>query len=53
MGMMNNNTGEAHWKAVKHLFHYIKGTLDYSITYSKSSVVAIDLLTGMVHLIPG
>ena len=29
--------GEAHWKAVKHLFRYIRGTLDYRITYSKSA----------------
>ncbi|PIL25068.1 hypothetical protein GSI_12957 [Ganoderma sinense ZZ0214-1] len=25
--------GMAHWKAVKHLFCYIKGTLDYKLTY--------------------
>ncbi|KAL7279387.1 hypothetical protein ACG7TL_007228 [Trametes sanguinea] len=31
------NLGMAHWKAVKHLFRYIKGTLDYKLTYSPSS----------------
>jgi hypothetical protein len=25
----NSNPGVAHWKAVKHLFRYLKGTLDY------------------------
>jgi hypothetical protein len=37
LARFNSNPGEAHWKAVKHLFRYIKGTLDYRITYSKSS----------------
>ena len=26
-----------HWKAVKHLFWYLKGTIDYKLTYSPSS----------------
>lgn len=30
----NNNPGPAHWKAVKHLLHYICSTLDYQIEYS-------------------
>ncbi|KAF7370782.1 Integrase catalytic domain-containing protein [Mycena sanguinolenta] len=37
LACFNFNPGEAHWKAVKHLFRYIKGTLDYHITYSKLS----------------
>jgi hypothetical protein len=28
------NPGMAHWCAVKHLFQYIKGTLDHALTYS-------------------
>ena len=31
------NPGITHWKAVKHLFRYIKGTLDYKLTYSPLS----------------
>lgn len=27
------NPGKAHWLAVKHLFRYLKGTLDYKLTY--------------------
>ena len=26
-----------HWRAVKHLFQYLKGTIDYKLTYSPSS----------------
>ncbi|KAJ2982478.1 hypothetical protein NUW54_g10750 [Trametes sanguinea] len=33
----SKSPGMAHWKAVKHLFRYIKGTLDYKLTYSPSS----------------
>ena len=30
-----DNPGPAHWKAMLHLMAYIKGTLDYSITYHR------------------
>jgi hypothetical protein len=33
----NANPGVAHWKAVKHLFRYLQGTLDVKLTYSPSS----------------
>jgi hypothetical protein len=36
LARFNSNPGEAHYSALKHLFRYIKGTLDYRITYSKS-----------------
>jgi len=29
-----HNPGKLHWSAVKHVLAYIKGTLDYRITYS-------------------
>ena len=28
------NPGMAHWRAVKHLFRYVKGTLDHALTYA-------------------
>ena len=28
------NPGQAHWIAVKHLFRYLQGTVDYKLTYS-------------------
>jgi hypothetical protein len=31
------NPGMAHWHTVKHLFQYIKGTLDHALTYSPDS----------------
>ena len=31
------NPGMMHWRAVKHLFQYLKGTIDYKLTYSPSS----------------
>ena len=29
----NSNPGIAHWKSVKHLFRYLRGTLDYRLIY--------------------
>ena len=31
---ISKNPGLQHWKAVEHLFRYLKGTLDYKLTYS-------------------
>lgn len=33
----SKNPGKRHWRAVKHLFRYLKGTLDLKLTYSPSS----------------
>ena len=32
----NSNPGIEHWKAVKHLFRYVKSTVDYKLTYAPS-----------------
>jgi len=34
LARFNLNPGMAHWHAVKHLLHYLKGTADYSISYA-------------------
>ena len=34
LARFSKNPGLQHWKAVKHLFRYLKGTLDYKLTYS-------------------
>lgn len=31
----NSNHDESHWKAVKRIFRYVRGTIDYSLVYSK------------------
>jgi hypothetical protein len=36
LARFTKNPGMQHWKAVKHLFRYLKGTLDYKLTYSPS-----------------
>jgi len=36
LSRFNNCAGKAHWTAVKHLLHYIKGTLDYKLHYRPS-----------------
>ena len=37
LARFSKNPGPHHWKAVKHLFRYLKGTLDYKLTYSPTS----------------
>jgi len=34
LARFSKNPGMTHWKAVKHLFRYLKGTLDYKLTYA-------------------
>ena len=36
LARFNSNPGKAHWQAVKHLFRYLKGTLDLRLTYGPS-----------------
>ncbi|KAG8909153.1 hypothetical protein FRC01_007101, partial [Tulasnella sp. 417] len=33
LAQFNSNPGVPHWKAVKHLFRYLKGTMDLKLTY--------------------
>ena len=33
LACFNSNPGIQHWNAVKHFFHYLKGTLDYKLAY--------------------
>ena len=33
LARFNTNPGIEHWKAVKHLFRYLKGSLDYKLVY--------------------
>lgn len=35
LSRFNNNPGKAHWIATKRVLRYLKGTMDYSITYTK------------------
>jgi len=36
LARFNSNPGPTHWKAVKHLFRYLKGTMDLKLTYRPS-----------------
>lgn len=37
LARFSKNPGMQHWKAVKHLFRYLKGSLDFKLTYSPLS----------------
>ena len=34
LARFNVNPGSEHWKAVKNLFHYLKVTVDFKLTYA-------------------
>ena len=34
LGHFSANPGLPHWKAAKHLLHYLKGTMDMKLTYA-------------------
>lgn len=38
LSQFNNCHSETHWKAAKRVLRYLKGTIDYSIVYQKSSL---------------
>ena len=33
LAQFNSNPGMTHWKAIKHVFRYLKGTMDLQLTY--------------------
>lgn len=43
----NSNPGEQHWKAVKHLFHYLQGTKDLKLTYHPDALTPEPFMTFM------
>ena len=47
VNQFSSNPGADHWKALKHIFRYIKGTINYGLTYYGSEQKGIKL-TGYV-----
>jgi hypothetical protein len=45
LARFNSNPGVAHWTAVKHLFRYLKGSLDYKLTYKPVTQGSTQLFT--------
>ena len=44
LARVNSNSGVPHWKVVKHVFRYLKGTLDYKLTYGPISTIVLHKL---------
>ena len=40
LARFTGNPGRSHWRALMHLFRYLKGTLDYKLTYDGKAVNA-------------
>ncbi|KAJ2935841.1 hypothetical protein H1R20_g1255, partial [Candolleomyces eurysporus] len=50
LGRFSSNPGPRHWAAVKHLFRYLKGSMDYKLTYSgKDTSVIFDTYCDASH----
>jgi len=43
LARFNSNPGRAHWNAVKHLFRYLKGTIDLKLEYGPDPSIGNDL----------
>ena len=43
LARFNSNPGMAHWKAVKHLFCYLKETLDMTLEYGPDPPIGNDM----------
>ena len=43
LARFNSNPGMAHWKAVKHLFRYLQGTLDMKLEYGPDTSIGKDM----------
>jgi hypothetical protein len=41
LAQFNSNPGVAHWKAVKHLFRYLQGTIDLKLTFRNSNTTPL------------
>lgn len=37
VSQFNKNPGKAHWNAVKRIFRYLKGTIDYKLSFSQEN----------------
>ncbi|RXW18307.1 hypothetical protein EST38_g7548 [Candolleomyces aberdarensis] len=50
LGRFSSNPGPRHWATVKHLFRYLKGSMDYKLTYSgKDTSVVFDTYCDASH----
>ena len=43
LARFNSNPGLPHWQAVKHVFRYLKGTVDYKLVSKPSNVILVVL----------
>ena len=44
LARFNSNPGPIHWKAVKHVFRYLQGTLDLKLTYGPTANKSQDMI---------
>lgn len=45
LARFNSNPGKTHWAAVKHLFRYLKGTMDLKLTYGPNRSPSAELFS--------
>jgi hypothetical protein len=43
LARFNSNPGQAHWNAVKHLFRYLKGTVDMKLEYGPDDKIGSEM----------
>ena len=43
LARFNSNPGQAHWNAVKHLFRYLKGTVELKLEYGPDETIGSEM----------
>ena len=51
LARFNSSPGQPHWKAVKHLFHYLKGIIDLKLEYDSDESIGSEMFVMLIMVV--